>query len=135
MSSRPHDRSTRLASPCALLTVCATSPSWTVIESRTRPLGERASTRHGRGDNRAAGIPSSPWQPVQVPGAKVATGAPLTKRVTVRVVPFWIDKLIDCAGTVPVTPEDEGGAGVPVAPHPASNAPSRTDDSLRFTFP
>src|ERR1019366_6318232 len=101
MSSRPQDRSTRLASPCQPSAVLITSPCRTVIDTRIRPPGERASTCHGRGDRRLAGTPSSSWQPMQAPGASLATSTLLTRRVTLRVVPFWIERLIAPAGTVP----------------------------------
>jgi hypothetical protein len=95
MSIRPQDRSTRLASPFSLFAVFTTSPSCTSRETRTRPLGDRASTRQGSDDRRLAGISSA------CPAATVATGVSLTTSVTVREVSFEIETLIEAAGTVP----------------------------------
>lgn len=95
MSIRPQDRSTRLASPCSPFAESTTSPSRTSMETRTRPLGDRASTCQGSDDRRLAGISSA------CPAATVATGASFTTSVTVREVPFEIETLIEAAGTVP----------------------------------
>jgi hypothetical protein len=80
---------------------------------------------------------------MQALGASVATSTLLTRRVTLRVVPFWIERLIAPAGTVPGSSDDEGSAetvggatgsvgGVrkgPGAAHPASRAESRATAS------
>jgi hypothetical protein len=43
----------------------------------------------------------------------VATGTLLTTRVTVRLVPFWIERLIARAGTVPSKSDADGSAATP----------------------
>ena len=88
MSSRPQDRSTRTPSPCAQPApldpaVADTSPGCTVIEARTRPLGERASTLHGRAGSSPTGVGSR-----SAPGENVPTNVPFTSSVTVSVVPL-----------------------------------------------
>ncbi len=124
MSSRPQDRSTRLASPFQLFAVWITSPSWTGIDTRTRPEGERASTFQGRAGSLIAGtLGSCSVQPRQAPGWRVATGTSLTTRVTTSVVPFWIETLMASAALGLGAELAGTGLGLVVpagAPHPAS---------------
>ncbi len=63
--------------------VVLTCPGATVIDVRTRPDGDFASTVHGNGGNAAGSIVG--WGAL---GANVPTGCPLTTSVTVNVVPF-----------------------------------------------
>jgi hypothetical protein len=60
-----------------------TSPECTVIETSTRPLGERASTAHGNG-----GSPVGDTGSIWTPGATVTSGCPFTTNVTTRAVLF-----------------------------------------------
>src|SRR6185436_8262373 len=89
----PQDRSTRAKAPCDSTAppgrvVDQMSPTPTCIDVSTRPVGDRASTAHGRSGSEArSNVESCPR------GFAIATGCPLMTSVTARVVPFEIPRL------------------------------------------
>jgi hypothetical protein len=85
---RPHERLTRTPAPRYSrpppgVVVSRTSPARTVKDASTRPLGERASTIHGRAGSSL--VRTAPF----TPGARVRIAVPLTTSVTDNVV--WLD--------------------------------------------
>jgi hypothetical protein len=113
MSSRPQERSARAPAdwysrPPLGVIVSRTSPGRTVIEVRTRPRGERASTVHGRNGSSPMGITPA------APGGNTPSTFPFTTSVTSMVVPLPISRL--CVGG------DMGGSTVGVQPSKNANA-------------